>query len=195
MTVKGSTAPMTLYTYDIALDAANVRAAAALTERWVDTQRHWKAGRADEADEHVHGGEAALTTKDRVDACARARAGARHCPARACACACAAASIAASRGRWCPPLRVFCCPAYLLQSAVEAIFSLRRTGTPHFVEAHARALAAYLLGDWRGAARLFREALALKPGDGPSETLLAYMERRLLAPPVGWRGVRELTSK
>lgn len=60
---------------------------------------------------------------------------------------------------------------------------------------HARALAAYLLGDWRGAARLFREALALKPKDGPSETLLSYMERRSLTAPTGWLGVRELTSK
>jgi Flp pilus assembly protein TadD len=61
--------------------------------------------------------------------------------------------------------------------------------------AYAKALAAYLLGNWKGAARLFGEALALKPGDGPSETLLGYIERRALTPPAGWNGVRELTSK
>lgn len=69
---------MTLYTYDIALDAANVRAAAALTERWIDTQRHWKSGRSVGADESACADDdASLTYRDRVDACARSSPRAR----------------------------------------------------------------------------------------------------------------------
>ncbi|KAG8460208.1 hypothetical protein KFE25_004456 [Diacronema lutheri] len=177
VTVKGSKEPMTLYTYDIALDAANVRAAAALTERWIDTQRHWKSGRSVGADESACADDdASLTYRDRVDA-SRVRAPLAAAHARTCG--------RRARARRTPPNR----------AAVEAIFSLRRACPPDFGATHARALAAYLLGDWRSAARLFREALALVPGDGPSTTLLTYMERRSLAPPPGWRGVRELTSK
>lgn len=78
---------------------------------------------------------------------------------------------------------------------MEAVFRLRRTTTPEFEGLYARALDAYLLGDWKTAARLFRQGLQVKPADGPTETLLAYIERRELKAPQSWRGVRELTSK
>lgn len=83
VTVKGSKAPMTLYTYDIALDVANVRAAIALTERWVDTQRHWKSSCAAAADNEVSGEEANLLYRDKVDACTRC-----YLPVHTCKIAC-----------------------------------------------------------------------------------------------------------
>jgi hypothetical protein len=72
VTVKGSKAPMTLYTYDIAMDGPNVLAATQLTECWIETQRHWKASSKDEGSHHKHGDSGVhLNTRDRVDACAR----------------------------------------------------------------------------------------------------------------------------
>jgi len=151
VTVKGSAKPMTLYTFDVAEDEANIDAATELTSRWIDTQKHWKSGKtpgSDDVDAVIDENvDHRLKYLDRVDA------------------------------------------------AVEAVFDLRRTVTPEFEVMFARALDAYLLGDWKTAARLFRQGLELKPGDGPTDTLLTYIERRDLKAPSSWQGVRELTSK
>ena len=80
-------------------------------------------------------------------------------------------------------------------TAVAAVFALKRTTTPEFEATYARALDSYFLGDWKTAARYFRSCLEQKPNDGPTETLLQYIERRDLKAPASWVGVRELTSK
>ncbi|TFG58828.1 MAG: adenylate/guanylate cyclase domain-containing protein, partial [Spirochaetales bacterium] len=50
--------------------------------------------------------------------------------------------------------------------------------------------------DWSGAERFFEKALTLVPDDGPSTTFLKRcQEYKLKAPPEGWDGVFNLTSK
>lgn len=82
VTVKGSAKPMTLYTFDVAEDEANLDAATELTSRWIDTQKHWKTGKppgGDDADtvmdENV---DHRLKYLDRVDAGARRAPPGRH---------------------------------------------------------------------------------------------------------------------
>ncbi len=53
----------------------------------------------------------------------------------------------------------------------------------------------YIGGDWAEAKGKFEEFLKVKPGDGPTSTLLNYLKARNYKKPEGWDGFRKLTSK
>ncbi|KAG8460085.1 hypothetical protein KFE25_014230 [Diacronema lutheri] len=76
-----------------------------------------------------------------------------------------------------------------------AIYEMRRTTTADFMDAWDAALRLYLAGQWGDAMPLFRRCSRMLPTDGPTQTLIGYLERRNCQAPAGWTGVRELTSK
>eukprot|EP01022_Parablepharisma_sp_SALTPOND_P006658 TRINITY_DN126_c0_g1_i1.p1 TRINITY_DN126_c0_g1~~TRINITY_DN126_c0_g1_i1.p1 ORF type:complete len:841 (+),score=86.73 TRINITY_DN126_c0_g1_i1:4736-7258(+) len=53
----------------------------------------------------------------------------------------------------------------------------------------------YLKGNWNQCIESFKKALLVRPRDGPTLTLMAYIESLGCNPPVGWRGYRTLTEK
>lgn len=66
---------------------------------------------------------------------------------------------------------------------------------PGFREVFQHGLELYLSGDWTAAREEFEVALNTRPGDGPSNTLLSYMQSFGYACPADWQGFRELTEK
>ena len=62
-------------------------------------------------------------------------------------------------------------------------------------EIYASGLERYRAGDWDGADRAFRGALALAPDDGPSATMLQRIAQLREAPPAAWDGIWRLTRK
>jgi len=77
----------------------------------------------------------------------------------------------------------------------KAVYDLKRTTTLAFLQLWDQGLQLYLRGSWAEAHALFAQCKELLPDDGPTETLMVYIERRNLQAPAGWKGVRELTSK
>nr|MCS5635629.1 adenylate/guanylate cyclase domain-containing protein [Myxococcota bacterium] len=63
------------------------------------------------------------------------------------------------------------------------------------LDAYAEGLAQYRAGRFEPARAAFEGVLALRAGDGPSETLLARMRELGGAPPEPWRGVWSFQSK
>lgn len=57
------------------------------------------------------------------------------------------------------------------------------------------AIKFYIKGDWLNAKYKFSECLSLDPNDGPTKTLMKYMEQKEFKAPFNWAGFRELTSK
>lgn len=53
----------------------------------------------------------------------------------------------------------------------------------------------YLGGKWTEAREKFKEGLLTKPNDGPTITLMNFMETLGFKAPVDWKGYRELTEK
>jgi class 3 adenylate cyclase len=53
----------------------------------------------------------------------------------------------------------------------------------------------YIAGRWSDCAEKLRQALLLLPQDGPTMTLLSYIESRNCTAPAHWAGFRELTEK
>jgi class 3 adenylate cyclase len=81
------------------------------------------------------------------------------------------------------------------------MLALRAHITPEFLETFKTGLDYYLAGDWVSARGYLEKATALMaevptmPGDGPSLTLLRYMEAHGWQAPSSWKGFRPLTSK
>ena len=73
--------------------------------------------------------------------------------------------------------------------------------TPAFLEAFQTGLELYLQGEWMSARGHLEKANSLmaqvpnKDGDGPSQTLLRYMDAHGWQAPSSWKGFRPLTSK
>mmetsp|Transcript_24385 Transcript_24385/g.35798 ORF Transcript_24385/g.35798 Transcript_24385/m.35798 type:complete len:840 (+) Transcript_24385:136-2655(+) len=82
------------------------------------------------------------------------------------------------------------------------MLTLREHITPEFLSTFQQGLEYYLQGDW-GSARGFLERAtqmmsqvpSMEKGDGPSLTLLRYMENHGWQAPSSWKGFRPLTSK
>jgi class 3 adenylate cyclase len=79
---------------------------------------------------------------------------------------------------------------------------LRHQFRPEFKATFEEGLDLYLQGDWKEAKEIFlkvNEIIAKVPtfekGDGPSNTLLRYMEAHGWQAPASWKGYRPLTSK
>jgi len=83
------------------------------------------------------------------------------------------------------------------------LLTLRKHATdPEFLTMFKEGVALYLAGDWQGAKVLLsksdlwmRECVPVLGGDGPSQTLLNYMENQNFEAPKKWAGFRPLTAK
>lgn len=77
----------------------------------------------------------------------------------------------------------------------EDLFAMRSSASPDFYKNFEEGLQLYTDGDWRRAAVVFAEGLNIKNDDGPTLTLLGFMEEHNFEAPENWRGFRELTEK
>ena len=80
------------------------------------------------------------------------------------------------------------------------LIQLRRLATPEFNTVYSSGLEYYLGGNWEKARKYFLQADALMTesdadGDGPSRTLLSFMEYKQFKCPPEWKGYRDLTRK
>ncbi|CAG9326054.1 unnamed protein product [Blepharisma stoltei] len=74
--------------------------------------------------------------------------------------------------------------------------NLRKNVSLEFIEEFSEALTFYLEGDWVNACNLLKHAKRYKvQPDGPTETLLEFMEEYGGIAPIGWAGYRELVDK
>ena len=73
--------------------------------------------------------------------------------------------------------------------------SLRHNHDRHFSKKFAEAYNSYIMGDWATAEDMLSQCLKIKPKDGPSLTLKAFIEELNGAAPTSWQGFRELTEK
>ena len=64
-----------------------------------------------------------------------------------------------------------------------------------YLEEYEDGLEYYLSGNWKRAWTVFKDILVERPKDGPTLTLVGYMEKHGLQCPEDWRGFRPLTSK
>lgn len=65
----------------------------------------------------------------------------------------------------------------------------------YFLEEYEEGLEYYLSGNWNRAWSVWRDVLADRPKDGPTLTLMKYLELHNKQCPEDWRGYRPLTSK
>lgn len=75
------------------------------------------------------------------------------------------------------------------------IAALQQGIPPGFNTVFREGVEAYLTGDWGKARDCLIQAESLLPDDGPSKTLLSYMEEFEFNSPHDWDGYRELTEK
>jgi len=68
---------------------------------------------------------------------------------------------------------------------------------PHFLPLFRKAVATYLLGKWKEAKRILEvtSTMIQDEEDGPSGTLLKFMEKHNFEAPADWKGYRKLTEK
>lgn len=92
-------------------------------------------------------------------------------------------------------------PADVFEKDIDMLL-LRAHITPEFLQSFDLGVANYLGGNWSAARTSLERSnvlmMAVAPslnGDGPSLTLLAYMEERQWTAPADWQGYRPLTSK
>lgn len=77
----------------------------------------------------------------------------------------------------------------------EKLAKMRSGFGPEFFRAHKEAMVHYIEGRWLEAKDVFYRCLRLVPMDGPSLTVLHFMEKWGFQHPEGWDGVRVLASK
>jgi hypothetical protein len=160
VTVKGSARPITLYTLDIAEDEDNVRAAEKL----------------DPSHGSLPEDEAAALELFTVQ---RAHA---ETPAAASADPTLLDAEREALEELEREVRTF--------RRTAAVYALRRSTSAEFVLLWDEATDLYFAGAWAEAHRLYSRCRELLPADGPTVNLIAYLERRELQPPPGWKGAR-----
>jgi hypothetical protein len=164
VTVKGSEQPISLFTLDIAEDEANVRAALELDPTAVLSDEARAARRAllqqRIADAHADGDASEAQQQD-------------------------------------PSLMQVELDAFEELEAEERMFArtaavywLRLATTPEFLDSWQLAQRSYVAGDWGRAKPHFERCRELLPTDGPTATLMAYLERRDWTSPADWTGAR-----
>ena len=72
---------------------------------------------------------------------------------------------------------------------------MRRNYNKHFAKKFSEGYQKYLKGDWATAEDIFAQCLRMKPKDGPTITLKAFIEQHNGSAPISWQGFRELTDK
>lgn len=70
-----------------------------------------------------------------------------------------------------------------------------RGNQAEFDATYAEAFRQYVEGDWMESHRLLETCMELNPKDGPTKTLMHYIESFNIQSPESWKGFRELTSK
>ena len=81
------------------------------------------------------------------------------------------------------------------------LLMLRSHLTPEFTKDFNEGISHYLAGEWKAAQPIFEKCNAYMStvpgmtGDGPSQTLLRYMDGFSFVAPPTWKGFRPLTSK
>lgn len=167
MTVKGSARPLTLYTLDIAEDALNLRLAEALDPTVLPSQ----------AEAAAHEQELARRSKSLLEEMDEgAYVGAE--------------TIEAEK----EALEELDHEARMFRRTA-AVYEMRRTTTPPFLERWGQALSLYLAGEWAEAIGHFEACGRMLPDDGPTRTLMAYIKRRSCQAPPGWDGARADTRR
>jgi hypothetical protein len=63
---------------------------------------------------------------------------------------------------------------------------LRKSVDSRFYNYYSKGINAYVSGDWESAEQAFQASLGWKPGDGPTNQLLAYMRSLNKKPPATW---------
>jgi class 3 adenylate cyclase len=77
------------------------------------------------------------------------------------------------------------------------LYRMRMRYTDEFLDLFGMGYQNYSQGEWSVAKRLLGETatmLGLEDGDGPSHTLLRYMEKTSFVPPETWQGVHDLDA-
>jgi class 3 adenylate cyclase len=74
----------------------------------------------------------------------------------------------------------------------KEIALIKKSFTEEFFEAHAQAMKMYLDGKWNDAHSLFKNVLKIRDADGPSKSIIAYMEENNFQAPQDWKGIRPL---
>jgi len=91
------------------------------------------------------------------------------------------------------------CPPPWIPSSQDILYLQESAaGADHFRSTFEVGLTNYINGLWVQAAECFRACDAMMEqvgGDGPSRTLLRYMQERDFKCPADWQGFRPLTSK
>lgn len=77
----------------------------------------------------------------------------------------------------------------------QSFRELIRVRDSNFLDSWEKGIDSYKKGDWVSAKMFFTTCKNIDPEDGPTATLLNYINGRNLKPPEGWKGVRELQSK
>lgn len=73
---------------------------------------------------------------------------------------------------------------------------LMRAGVSQgFTKQFEEGYQAYSKGKWKIAIECLQKALVLRPRDGPSVSLLNFMESNNNTPPADWEGFHALTEK
>ena len=76
------------------------------------------------------------------------------------------------------------------------LVAMKRNSNMKFQEVFREGFTSYLKGDWKNAKRLFLFAQEAKGEfDGPSQTLLEFIDENKGDAPMDWAGFRELTEK
>jgi hypothetical protein len=75
----------------------------------------------------------------------------------------------------------------------EDIKILRERFTRAFYDEWSKGFACYVKGEWPEAIELFKKTLLMTPdnNDGPSQTLISFMESLGGVAPEDWQGFRE----
>lgn len=69
---------------------------------------------------------------------------------------------------------------------------LKKSFTPEFFETFAIGMDKYISGQWEDAKEWFKKVLKIRNEDGPSKSLIAYMEEFNCKAPDDWNGTRKL---
>lgn len=77
----------------------------------------------------------------------------------------------------------------------DDLSKMRSTALPEFYSNFERGMQYYTEGLWDRARDTFNKGLEMKSEDGPTMTLLTFMEEHNFTAPPGWAGFRELTEK
>jgi hypothetical protein len=168
VTVKGSARPITLYTFDIAEDEETIRVAEGLDPTIV----LGKSGRAKREAELTARIKTVHEMEDEADLLLDTE-------------------LVEAEKEALEELDAEAC----MFKRTAAIYDLKTTTTPEFMESWDAALRLYMHGSWDEAKPHFERCKELVPEDGPTATLMTYLERRNWSAPKGWTGARTQRSR